>query len=81
MIKPFLNKLEISELEALEIRGGAGPGGVGNSQTGCVNNVATCGWGITQTGCSNNVAGCGQEPITQVCTVNEGCTIKPNPNN
>jgi hypothetical protein len=75
MKKHFFSKFEISELEALEIRGGADS--VNGSQTGCSNYVAYCGWDVTQNGCSNHASACGMKPISQGCTTNQSCTIKP----
>lgn len=56
---------ELSELEALEIKGGA----MGNpndpmSQLRCVNIVVGCGASSTQEECVNKVTGCGAESFS-----------------
>lgn len=56
MLKGTFTIEEISQLEALDIRGGHG--GTRDVNNGC-NMVAGCGCGASQTGCTNNVDGCG----------------------
>lgn len=60
-----LTKEEISELEALEIRGGVRGSGINPlSNDPCLNGSAGCGCGSTNSGCTNSVSGCGCEPST-----------------
>lgn len=58
---------ELSEMESLEIKGGAerNPDGT-MAQSGCSNSAAGCGAGVDQTSCSNSAAGCGSQI---------GCTV------
>lgn len=56
MLKGTFTIEEISQLEALDIRGGHG--GARDTNNGC-NLVSGCGCGTSQTGCTNNVKGCG----------------------
>ncbi len=49
---------ELSEMEALEIKGGiAEPSAA--VQNGCENSAVGCGSGVTQNGCINKAEGCG----------------------
>lgn len=55
-----LTKEEISELEALEIRGGMRGSGINPlSNEPCINTSAGCGCGTTNTACTNKISGCG----------------------
>lgn len=54
---------ELSQLEALEIKGGASGSSDGiMSQTGCTNAIKHCGGTTPQTGCTNVAQGCGTKP-------------------
>ena len=60
MKKEFLSTSELSELEALEIRGGANAGGDGiMAQSTCTNNAEECGGDLEQGECSNTADMCG----------------------
>lgn len=56
----IFTKDELTEIEALEVRGGAASTAAPNiTQTGCVNLSIGCGGGtVSQPGCSNAVVGC-----------------------
>lgn len=56
---------ELSEMECLQIRGGAGAGGDGIMAQGeCTNGVAGCGGNIDQGKCTNMAAGCGEAQMS-----------------
>lgn len=57
MLKEELSIEELSELELLEVRGGAAT--EPEAQTKCVNESVGCGaGGVVQVGCVNRVVGC-----------------------
>lgn len=61
-------KDELSEMECLQIRGGAGAGGAGIMAQGeCTNRAAGCGGNVDQGKCTNTVRGCGE--------IQNGCTV------
>jgi hypothetical protein len=57
MNKEFFSSNELSELQALEVRGGNTASTM--SQSECVNEKTGCGSGVDQTKCINKEAGCG----------------------
>ncbi len=70
---------ELTELEALEIKGGVGGSGIDpQSNTSCVNNNAGCGCNDTNDECTNYKSGCGSTGTNKGCTndaANCGCTL------
>ncbi len=65
---------ELSELEALQVRGGA----TGNpdspmGQNKCSNTKLGCGAGVDQDGCTNSETGCGSI-VNLACTI-QGATV------
>lgn len=66
MNKEFFSSNELSELKALEVRGGNTASTM--SQSECANEKAGCGAGVDQNKCVNREAGCGSTVvITQNC--------------
>lgn len=60
------SKNELREIEALEVRGGAGANAMAQGE--CTNSTAGCGAGVDQPHCTNSAAGCGSPiVITQNC--------------
>lgn len=55
------SKAELSEMEALEVRGGKSSGLM--AQGGCTNYAAYCGSGVDQSQCVNKAASCGSTEI------------------
>ncbi len=77
----IFTKDELTEIEALEVRGGAASAAAPNiPQTGCVNLSIGCGAGtVSQIGCSNAVAGCTTQLRCQKPPrpVQSNCTVRP----
>lgn len=62
----LFSKYELSELEALEVRGGSTESTMAQNQ--CVNYSTGCGAGVDQNQCINKATGCGSEGgIVQNC--------------
>ena len=71
MIKFNFTADELSELQALQVRGGAaGTPLEPMAQTECSNTKAGCGANVDQIRCTNHAAGCGGS-----ITVHLGCSI------
>ena len=68
MNKELFSSNELSELEALEVRGGDTASIM--SQTECENNALNCGADVDQTKCVNNEKFCGSSVISQDCKGN-----------
>lgn len=68
---------ELTELEALEIMGGATANPL--SQGACTNEAEFCGGGVAQETCSNKSKLCGVLPPPQ--TLNSGCGCSSNESN
>ena len=71
---------ELTELEALEIKGGVGGSGIDpqSNKNTCTNNNAGCGCSGTNEGCINERSGCGSSGTNSGCTNNAancGCTL------
>lgn len=66
MNKEIFSSDELSELKALEVRGGNSISTIAQGE--CVNQKAGCGSGVDQSKCVNNATGCGSPVIvTQNC--------------
>ena len=61
MDRKLFSSDELSELEALELRGGSTASIM--SQNGCENDAAGCGAGVDQDKCVNKTSGCGAHVI------------------
>lgn len=61
MNKEFFTSNELSELEALEVRGGSTASTMAQSE--CINEKAGCGSGVDQTKCVNKENGCGSPVV------------------
>lgn len=73
---------ELSEMEALQIRGGASGSQIDPmAQLRCANKATGCGSGVDQTDCVNEVLGCGSTVhMGSSCIPLQSDCLKPNNN-